>query len=273
MEDHLSVCRLEKIFCNFSSFGCDEKFNREDQEEHIKANIQEHLSLLGEGSIKANRHLEEKLQEQEKQLVEQEHKIHGQELKLQEQEQKIEEQEQRFLEMLHEQNKTIASLQQRLKQNELSASIVNVLNRSFVIEDFSKEKAKNRPSEWKSPPMYTHLNGYKFCIGIDANGNGESLGKAMRMELWPMKGPNDYRMKWPATVKFTVKLVNEQKGESLRYTTKKTWWKPDNDESYYNFERVKCGSSHAFILHSDLNRYLCSDSLYFSINEITVEHS
>ena len=42
----------------------------------------------------------------------------------------------------------------------------------FTMDDFSIEKAKNKYDDWKSPPMYTHPCGYKFCVGIDANGCG-----------------------------------------------------------------------------------------------------
>jgi len=273
MADHISICRLEKIACTFSIYDCEEKFNREDEESHMKENVQKHMSLLREGSARTKEHIEEVVSKQGNMLKEQDKKIAQLESKLLQQDQKMEFQEHKFLEKLHELNKTIANLQQRQNNSEASASIINVLNRSFVLESFSLEKAKSKSSEWKSPPIYTHLNGYKFCIGIDANGDGDSLGKAMRIELWPMKGPNDYRLKWPVTMKFTVKLINEQRGDMLKYSTKKTWWECDNDLSFYNLDRIKCGKSHAFILHSDLNRYICKDSLHFSITDILVEHN
>ena len=268
MEDHISICRLESIACSFSCYGCEGHFNREDEDNHMKGKIQEHLFLLGKGTARTKDHLEKIVREQEALLGEQDKKIAALESKLLQQDQKMEFQEHKFLEMLDELNQTISKLQQRQNVSEASASIINVLNRSFVLENFSKEKAKSKTSEWKTPPVYTHLNGYKFCIGIDPNGDGDSLGKAMRMELWPMKGPNDYRLKWPVTMKFTVKLINEQKGEMMRYSTKKTWWECDNDTSFFNMDRIKCGTSHAFILHSNLDRFLCKDSLYFSICEI-----
>ncbi len=271
MEDHLAMCRLEEICCEFGDFGCDQKFPREEEDEHSKLNIQKHLSLLHAGSVKKTEELVSRIQQRDCIIDEQKKAIEELKSKLYQQEHKIEKQEQKFMELFSGQKSVTASLQQRLKQNEATASIINVLNRSFVIENFSKEKTRNKSSEWKTPPMYTHLYGYKFCIGIDANGDGESLGKAMRMELWPLKGPNDYRLKWPASARFTIKLVNEMKVKTLHYTARKTWLRPDNDSTFCNFERIKCGSSYAFILHSDLNRYLCDDSLYFSVSEISVE--
>ena len=38
------------------------------------------------------------------------------------------------------------------------------LKHSFVMTNFSKERLKDKQGNWKSPPMYTHTKGYKFCV-------------------------------------------------------------------------------------------------------------
>ena len=48
---------------------------------------------------------------------------------------------------------------------------------------FSKEKLKDKPGDWKSPAMYTHIRGYKFCIGVDANGSGYERGNSINLAL------------------------------------------------------------------------------------------
>ena len=58
----------------------------------------------------------------------------------------------------------------------------------FKMGNFSKEKAKDKHDDWKSPPMYTHECGYKFCVGIDANGRNAGRGKSVNVELWRIKG-------------------------------------------------------------------------------------
>ena len=36
MEDHMKMCRLEAVGCEFSSVGCEGRFIREDLEEHTR---------------------------------------------------------------------------------------------------------------------------------------------------------------------------------------------------------------------------------------------
>ena len=81
------------------------------------------------------------------------------------------------------------------------------------MKNFSREKAKDNPRDWKSPAMYTHGCGYKFYIGVDANGNGSGCGKSINVDLWSMSGEYDDQLKWPLNAKFTVELINQQGGE------------------------------------------------------------
>lgn len=125
-------------------------------------------------------------------------------------------------------------------------------------------------SSWKSPTMYTHLFGYKFYIGIDPNGNGNSHGKAMNLELWPLKGEYDHRLKWPAKAKFTIEIINQQGGPNWIGSSMIMWDKPEQGD-YYNFDNCKCCSEYVFIFHSKLKNYLSpEDTLFFQITEIVV---
>ena len=130
--------------------------------------------------------------------------------------------------------------------------------------DFSKEKLKDKPSDWKSPAMYTHAGGYKFCIGVDANGSGVDRGKSISVEMWAMTGKYDDLLKWPAQVNFTIEDINLCGGQNVKSQSLCRWDKPTN---------IKLGSlfyamfPHIFILkHSDIHSYLTEDSLHFNIS-------
>ncbi len=56
MEDHMKMCRLEEVECEFKGVGCEDRFIREDQEEHVKQNIYKHLTLTA--SLMVNKHSE-----------------------------------------------------------------------------------------------------------------------------------------------------------------------------------------------------------------------
>ncbi len=78
-----------------------------------------------------------------------------------------------FGEQLREKDKEICELKLLLQENQRRVSDLfnmTVLNRRFEMKNFSLEKAKDKLDDWMSPAMYTHVCGYKFCIGVDANG-------------------------------------------------------------------------------------------------------
>ena len=214
----MRMCRLEEVECEFSGVGCDGMFRREDQEEHIRQNNQKHLAMTATTSVKMSHKLQQKLLEQEEKLQEkqqeQEEKLLEQELKFknkfEEQEMRFQVLEQKFHKLLQEQEKKFVRLKEKSDQNEGALDkVTNFINlkRRFAMENFSLEKVKDKVGEWKSPAMYTHVCGYKFCIGINANGHGLIRGKAMNMVLYAMQEEHDHLLKWPARVSFTIELL------------------------------------------------------------------
>ena len=134
------------------------------------------------------------------------------------------------------------------------------------MENFSEEKKKNKISDWKSPPMYTHVGGYEFCIGIDANG--------VNVEVWNMKGEFNYQLKWSFEGKFTIQLINHYPGgENMEVTETMTWDKPD--EKFDTYHPFSNGSKYQFIRHAELDRdvvrkthFIKDNCLYFCITNI-----
>ena len=74
MEDHMKMCRLQEVGCEFSGVGCDGRFIREDQEEHTRQNSQEHLTLIASLAVETKEQLQQKLLEQDKKHKEEEEK-------------------------------------------------------------------------------------------------------------------------------------------------------------------------------------------------------
>ena len=54
IENHRKICLLEEITCEFSDVGCKQRFNRENQEEHVLENTQQHLSLAASQLVHSN---------------------------------------------------------------------------------------------------------------------------------------------------------------------------------------------------------------------------
>ena len=90
MEDHMKMCRLEAVGCDFSSVGCEGQFRREDQEEHTRQNSQKHLTLTASLAVETKEQLQQKLLGQHKKHKEEEKKLKQQ---IEEQEKRLESQE------------------------------------------------------------------------------------------------------------------------------------------------------------------------------------
>ena len=133
------------------------------------------------------------------------------------------------------------------------------LNRRFEMMNFSREKAKDNPCDWKSPAMYTHVCGYKFCIGVDANGYGPGHGKYICMDFFSMSGEYDDQLKWPANAKFTVELINQKGGENVRHSRTMNWKKHHNYAGFIH---------QSFVEHSKLSSFLNNNTLYFYVSEV-----
>ena len=225
----------------------------------------------------------EKEQQQQKEFEEKlrEHEQNF-EKKLKEQKQELErlrKREQGYFqkfEKLREHDTKLKLLREKSDQNHVTVKEISNfidLTRQFAMDNFSKEKAKDMVNDWKSPAMYTHLWGYKFCIGIDANGAGVTHGKAVKVYICAMQGDYDSRLQWPAQAKFTIELINQNGGENIRCVTKESWSISAKQSSMYLYVNSfisKNGHSRAFLDHSHLKDFLNNDTIYFCITNVTV---
>ncbi len=278
MEDHMKICRLEEVECEFKGVGCEDRFIRKDQEEHARDNSLQHLTLTATLAVESRAQLELKLQEQmievknlnkeqEKKIMDQEKKLGEQEKKLEEQERKLEEQEKNMIEfkaILSDTVEVHKLLKQELQESKHMVSHCTnylLLKRKFEMQNFSKEKASNKVREWRSPVMYSHLFGYKFCIGVDANGYGSGRGKAIDVNIRSLPGEFDDKLKWPAEGQITIELINQQGGENAEGTTKFSWRK---SRFLISINRNCDG----FIEHSSTDPFLVNDTLCFHIIDI-----
>ena len=194
MEDNTSMCHLEEVACMVTSVVYEGKSRREELEEQDRHNTQKHLTSIAAAAVK----MKEQLQHQKEKMQQQEKKNQTQEEKILILEQNINE--------LEEFNKL---LRDKSHQNEedLKKVINIILKRTFTMENFSKEKAT--ASSWESPTMYTNLCGYKFCIGINANGCVDGNGHGIGVCLYAMLGEYDHQLKWPVRVTFTLELIHQ----------------------------------------------------------------
>ena len=72
LEDHMKMCGLQKVQCEFSYAGCEAEFIRDHQKEHMEQNTQKHLAMVAAATLrisqKQQQTFEQKLQEQQKEF-------------------------------------------------------------------------------------------------------------------------------------------------------------------------------------------------------------
>ena len=77
----------------------------------------------------------------------------------------------------------------------------------FVMTDFEQHKEKGHT--WRSPSFYTHREGYRMCLQVDADGIEEGKGTHVSVFSNLLCGEFDSRRKWPFRGIVTIQLVNQ----------------------------------------------------------------
>ncbi len=242
----------------------------------MREKSQTHLTMMATDSLKMKQEFQGKLQEQEKRFEEQEKRF-------EEQEKRFEEQEKRFQEKLHEQEKRFeGNLKNfennalRLQKEQLPEAVkrkptfnipVPKVPHEFKLNNFANEK-KYGDGVWKSPLMYTHAEGYKFCVGIESDG--------VDFQLLAVKGEYDDQLEWPAKARFTIELTNHYpNGHNKIVAPTVTWAKPTKDYQPMSTKLQRGEKFHGLVNASRLSydaedntQYLKGDALHFIVAKV-----
>ena len=93
----------------------------------------------------------------------------------------------------------VDQMENRIKQLEKQFPPVDI-----IMDDF--EQHKRSDDIWYSPPFYTHLGGYRMCLGGVANGYDEGKGTHVSVHVHLMRGEYDDLLKWPFRGEVTIQL-------------------------------------------------------------------
>jgi hypothetical protein len=133
----------------------------------------------------------------------------------------------------------------------------------FTVHNFEKKKLDN--SRWWSAPFYTHPQGYKMVLRVDAGGWGEGKGTHVSLAVYMKEGEFDQTLKWPFRGTVSVQVLSQVKHE----TTEKCFSFLTQSKE----KAMKGVGSATFVSHSDLasKHYLKDDSLVFRISKIELK--
>ena len=151
-----------------------------------------------------------------------------------------------YRELAEKQKKEVSVLKEEIQKLRLT---VGELPIDFKVNYASEEEVVYSPS------FYTHPDGYRMCIRVDPNGDGDGEGTHVSVFTCLMKGPFDDHLKWPFRGEITIQIVN-QVGDHDHVE----WTIHYNDETdddtagrvTGNKERAGGWGKHEFLAHTDL---------------------
>ena len=269
LKGHLEeICPLEVIQCDFSYAGCGAQLQRRLMSAHMKEGMEAHLSLVAQEVPK----LQTVVQQQTDQIKQQGDQMKQQDDQIKQQITQQEDQMKLMADQIKQQGDLIKQQGDQMKQ---MANRIKQLEKPFppvdiIMDDFEKKKRSN--DVWYSPPFYTHLGGYRICLGVHANGIGDGEGTHVTVAVHLMRGEFDDLLKWPFNGEVTIQL---KKNDPPHYqmiinlnekTANECVCKPTK-------ERNPGRGYHEFIFHADLyaGGYLKDDKLVFRVSDIVVK--
>ena len=194
VEEHLTVCPLEVIACEFSDAGCSVRMTRVDLQRHMDEFQQQHLLSATVLNLKLTK---ETIAEKDHQLAEKDRQLAGK-------------------------DKQIVALQKQLKELQTSVEQVKVgvdhlLGGMRHCQEFTLSKV-SQWKHWLSDPFYSHRGGYRLKLSVQKEKPSGFLFGAMTLSnmmvgLALCKGEYDHHLEWPVTFLADVDLVDQLKDE------------------------------------------------------------
>ena len=299
---HREECLFEKVPCKYSTIGCDE-VERKDLEEH-EGDTEQHLQLALNIVHQQQATIRDIQQTAEQQQI----TIEQQQVTIREIQQTASQQQNSIRDIrqtTQQQQNTIWDIQQNARQQQITVRDIQRTTRqqensirdiqqttkqqqnttmdmqaqsrkmpmTFKITNFNQHKTAN--DRVYSPAFYTSPEGYKMCISVYANGDGEGRGTHVSVFAYLMKGENDDFLQWPFIGRVTFKLLNQLEDKNHHSLTA-TLSSDKECCRVVNQERASRGWGWSkYISHSDLghntaenSQYLKDDRLVFKISVI-----
>ena len=175
-----------------------------------------------------------------------------------------------------QQESQISALQRQI-DTMMAALIPFIPGPSIEIVMTNFKSHKRVGDSWYSPPIYSHIGGYKMCFRVDANGYGRGEGTHVSLFCCLNRGEYDDQLKWPFRGVITIQLLNQSRDEGHWEETV-----PFDDRAGDGVAGRVVGRERAtgvrgcdFIAHTQLNTentdYLKNDCLKFRISKFVVE--
>jgi hypothetical protein len=259
-QTHDQKCRKKPIHC---PTGCGNSMERQQVKRHIRIKCPYTMTPCKYKGIGCNTELMRK----DMAAHEQDDKLH-----LHMALETVNIQQNAFWKALNSQQGVISKLQDTTKSQQdtidsLQATVGLLRPKIFVLSGYLKKKQAGKA--FRFPPFYTHVNGYRMALEVDANGWGRGACTHVSVCAPMLSGEH---VKWPFIGKLSFTLLNQLEDKN-HHTMTMPLTAADN---------TRVGSSWGFtefILHSALTldlikntQYLKDDCLYFRVSVKVDDH-
>jgi len=273
IEEHVKICPLELVQCEYHAVGCQIKLARKDQQSHNQEKMAEHLSLttqqlhlihqthtkdyaaLAAGCKKALVTMDAKFQAMISEISND----------TQESISELESKLQRKVEQMMLDPKMFWFNTINFKAASLSSGN-QVAPVTIKLEDYAR-KRKDK-IDWYSDYFFTHHKGYKICANIYAAGY-LACDTHLSVYLYITKGPYDVQLRWPPRGRFEVTLLNQINCNEHYLGTGNFQF--DGQKRVSDGERQLMWYSHQFTTNEELHRitathqYLKDDTIFLQV--------
>ncbi len=151
----------------------------------------------------------------------------------------------------------------------------SLIHTTLTMTNFDKYKAND--IVWFSPPVYTHPQGYKICLCVDATGSGSGKRTHVSVHVYFTKGKFDDSLKWPFRGVISFQLLDQVNGKDTKTCTITYDDKTPNTSCTRVTEGKRSNSARGwgystFIAHTELeSKYLRNDTLLFQIHNVELK--
>ena len=234
LDEHLAVCPEQSIHCRFAHVGCSVVTKRKELDKHVEESISDHLQHLMLAHSKALdriKQLEDTNSAFKSQQEMSDQKVLYLEMQLRSLQSCIEKQLHVEFHQLRETNSlkkamsTIAGDALQGNRNDewyqyvvsCAASVEEsngTASMPLIIKfDQYHQHLKSDDAKWFSAPFFTHDGGYKMCLRVMANGNGDGRGSGkgthISAHFYLMQGEHDGTLVWPYNGKLVIEILNQ----------------------------------------------------------------
>ena len=180
-------CPKTVIDCDFRHVGCGVKLLRKDMPAHQEADLVNHMSL----QAASYKQLQERVREMESKEETLTQQLQASQTANQRAAARMQQMQQQMATLKLTSEAEVQFAQQILKYSKLRAS--NTIK--LTMQNYHRHKRAG--DTWYSTPFYSHPYGYKFSLGVCANGYGTGRGTHISVIMYLLRGEFDHQLKWP----------------------------------------------------------------------------